>query len=184
MGRFSSLVFATHGITPLGYAAFGFTLGVTAGVLIRRVLPAIFAFAQIAMPLWIRPNLFPARHTVVPVTSLDGIYLQQGGLNGSHFNLGALDFPGQPGALVLSSGAVNAAGRATSTTPAACTGPSMQGASAAFFDCLASHGIREEISYQPASRYWAFGWTETAIYLALALAMAGYCFRRLGRRLS
>jgi ABC-type multidrug transport system ATPase subunit len=32
-----------------------------------------------------------------------------------------------------------------------------------------------------ASRYWRFQATETAIYLALALAMAGYCFRRLHR---
>jgi hypothetical protein len=131
MGRFSSLVFATHGITPLGYAAFGFALGVTAGVMIRRTIPAmavtlvIFAAVQIAMPLWIRPNLIPARHTVIPVTSLDSISLQQGGLNGSRFNLGALNLPGQPGAWILSSGAVNAAGQATSTTPAACTAPSM-----------------------------------------------------------
>ena len=55
--------FATHGITPLGYAAFAFALGVTAGALIRRTVPAmavtlaIFAALQIAMPLWIRPNL-------------------------------------------------------------------------------------------------------------------------------
>ncbi len=190
MGRFSSLVFATHGITPLGYAAFGFALGVTAGALIRRTVPAmavtlaIFAAVQIAMPLWIRPSLIPARHTVIPVTSLDNISLQQGGLNGNRFNLGALDLPGQPAAWLLSSGAVNAAGQATSTTPAACTALSDEGASPAFFNCLASHGIREAISYQPASRYWAFQWTETAIYLALALALTGYCFRRLSRRLS
>jgi hypothetical protein len=192
MGRFSSLVFATHGITPLGYAAFGFTLGVTAGALIRRAVPAmavtlaIFAFVQIAMPLWIRPNLIPARHTVISVTSLDGMYLQQheGGPNGSKFNLDALDLPSQPAAWVLSSGSVNAAGQVTTTTPAACTGPSMQGPSTTFFDCLASHGIREAISYQPASRYWAFQWAETAIYLVLALAMAGYCSLRLNRRLS
>jgi ABC-type multidrug transport system ATPase subunit len=35
----------------------------------------------------------------------------------------------------------------------------------------------EAITYQPASRYWRFQWTETAIYPALA----GYCFRRLSR---
>jgi hypothetical protein len=193
MGRFSSLVFATHGITPLGYAAFGFTLGVTVGALIRRAIPAmavtlaIFAFVQIAMPLWIRPNLIPARHAVVSVASLDGMSLQQNndGPNDSHFNLGALDLPSQPSAWVLSSGTVNAAGQTTHATPAACTVPSMQGgASPAFLDCLASHGIQEAISYQPASRYWAFQWIETGIYLALALAMAGYCFRRLSRRLS
>jgi uncharacterized membrane protein len=188
MGRFSSLVFATHGITPLGYAAFAFTLGVTAGALIRRTVPAmavtlaIFAAVQIAMPLWIRPNLFPADRTVIPVTSLDNISLQQGGFNGRSFNLGALDLPGQPGAWLLSSGAVNATGQTTSTTPAACTTHSNDTPS--FIDCLASHGIRETISYQPASRYWAFQWTETGIYLALALALTGYCFRRLNRRLS
>ena len=92
MGRFSSLVFATHGITPLGYAAFAFTLGVTAGALIRRTVPAmavtlaIFAAVQIAMPLWIRPHLFPARHSVIPVSSLESISLQQGGLNGASFS--------------------------------------------------------------------------------------------------
>jgi hypothetical protein len=189
MGRFSTLVFATHGITPLGYAAFAFILGVTAGALIQRTVPAmavtlaIFAAVQIAMPLWIRPNLFPAQHTTISVAALDSISLQQGGLNGSHFNLGALDLPGQPGAWLLSSGAVNAAGQATSTTPVACAQPDENG-SPGFMDCLASHGIKEAISYQPASRYWAFQWAETAIYLAVALALAGYCFRRLNRRLS
>jgi ABC-type transport system involved in multi-copper enzyme maturation permease subunit len=189
MGRFSSLVFATHGITPLGYAAFGFALGVTAGALIRRAVPAmavtlaIFAVIQIATPLWIRPNLFPARRTIVAVTSLSSISLQQGGLDGSHFNLGAENLPSQPGAWLLSSGAVNAAGQPVHTTPAACTTPSVANGPG-FFPCLARHGIREAISYQPASRYWAFQWAETAIYLALAVALAGYCFLRLNRRLT
>ncbi len=47
---------------------------------------------------------------------------------------------------------------------------------AAFVDCLGRQGIREAITYQPASRYWRFQWTETTIYLALALTC--YCFRR------
>jgi hypothetical protein len=188
-GRFSSLVFASHGITPIGYAAFAFTLGVTAGALIRRTIPAmavtlaIFAAVQIAMPLGIRPHLFPAHHTVIPVTSLDGIALSQGGLNGSSFTLNALDLPGQPAAWLLASGAVNVAGHPVSATPAGCTAPSIE-SSPDFFNCLASHGIREAVTYQPASRYWAFQWTETAIYLALALALAGSCFRRLSRRQS
>jgi len=187
MGQFSSLVFATHGIAPLGYAAFGFVLGVTAGALIRRAVPAmavtlaIFAVIQIATPLWIRPNLFPALRTVVAVTSLGSISLQQGGLDGSDFTLGAEALPGQPGAWLLSSGAVNAAGQPVRTTPAACTTPSVRNGPG-FFPCLARHGIREAISYQPASRYWPFQWAETALYLALAVALAGCCFVRLNRR--
>jgi hypothetical protein len=186
-GRFSSLVFASHGVTPLGYAAFAFTLGVVVGALIRRTVPAmavtlaIFAALQIAVPLWIRPHLFPARQIVVSVASLQEISLSQGGLNGSSFTLHALSVPGQPADWLLSSGSVNAAGQAVGTTPAACTAPSIENGPA-FFPCLASHGIRETITYQPASRYWDFQWTETAIYLVLALALAGSCFRQLSRR--
>jgi hypothetical protein len=50
--------------------------------------------------------------------------------------------------------------------------------------CLTSHGIQIAVTYQPVSRYWAFQGTETAIYLALALALTGFCFWRLVRRLS
>ena len=201
--RFSQLNFATHGITPLGYAAFAFALGVVAGALIRRTIPAmavtlaIFAALQVAMPLWVRPDLAPPVRTVIPVTSLGAAGPSQTGPGGDTFTLYATTVPGQPGAWLLSSGPVNTAGQATSATPTACasagsTGPGggPQGNAflpgqgpAAFVACLASHGIREAITYQPASRYWRFQATETAIYLALALALAGYCFRRL-RRLS
>ena len=199
--RFSQLNFATHGVTPLGYAAFAFALGVTAGALIRRTIPAmavtlaIFAALQVAMPLWVRPNLAPPDRTVIPVTSLGGAGPSQTGPGGDTFTLYALNIPGQPGAWLLSSGPVNAAGQPVSTTPAACTSVGGTGVSAgvqgrafppgqgpaAFVDCLGRHGIREAITYQPASRYWRFQWTETAIYLALALALAGYCFRQLSR---
>ena len=35
------------------------------------------------------------------------------------------------------------------------------------------------MTYQPGSRYWAFQAVETAIYLALALLLAGFCFLRI-----
>ena len=41
---------------------------------------------------------------------------------------------------------------------------------------MASRGIRETITYQPASRYWPFQWIETGIFLALALTLTGACF--------
>ena len=178
LSRFSPLAFATQGITPLGYAAFGFALGTAAGVLIRRTVPAmavtlaIFAAVQIAMPLWVRPHLFPAQHTVVSVASLDSLRPD--------------NIPGHPGAWLLSTQTVTVAGQPVYAAPAACPAPSLVKGSdsgeGAYLDCLASHGIREEFSYQPASRYWAFQGTETAIYLALALILAGYCFLRLNRR--
>ncbi len=105
------------------------------------------------------------------------------GPGGSTLTLVATSLPGQFGAWILSSGPVNAAGQPVSTTPAACTAPSIEN-SPDFPGCLTSQGIREAIRYQPASRYWPFQWTETAIYLTLALALTGYCFQRLNHRRS
>jgi hypothetical protein len=188
-GRFTQLIFASHGITPLGYAAFAFALGVTAGALIRRTIPAmavtlaVFAALQIAMPLWIRPHFAPADRSVIPV-ALGNFAGGATGPGGNTLTLVATSLPGQFGAWILSSGPVNAAGQPVSTTPAACTASSIENTPPDFYGCLTSQGIREAISYQPASRYWPFQWIETALYLVLALALTGYCFRRLGRRLS
>jgi hypothetical protein len=181
--RLSSWIFATHGITTLGYAAFAFTLGAATGALIRRTVPAmaitlaIFATIQVAMPLWVRPHLMPPDRTVVSGPS----FFESAGL--SVGTLRATIVPGQPEAWILSSGAINAAEQPVSTIPAPCLSPSAgKGASPNAGACMASRGIREAITYQPASRYWPFQWIETGIFLALTLALAGFCFWRLGRR--
>ena len=185
MGPFSLPAFDAHGVVPLSYAAFGFTLGVTVGVLFRRALPAmavtlaVFAAVQVAMPLAIRPNLFPPAHTTQSLAeSFSG--RQSVGIGGKFtFTLAYID--SEPGSWILSSGAADAAGRPVSIMPAAC-----QNAAASSGDptqCLVSHGIGIAASYQPASRYWPIQWTETGIYLALALALGGFCYWRLGRRL-
>ncbi len=169
--------FATHGITPLGYAAFAFALGTAAGALTRRVVPAmaltlaVFAAVQVAMPLWVRPHLVPPHRMTATIES-------------AALNFGSLTatvVPGQPGAWLLSSEAINGAGQPVSTLPAACQGPpSLKPPDPG--QCMENRGFREAITYQPASRYWPFQWIETAIFLALALALARYCFWRLGRR--
>jgi hypothetical protein len=177
-GRFSSLMFATHGITPLGYAAFAFTLGTTAGALIRRTVPAmavtlaIFAAAQLAMPLLVRPHLIPPDRTIA---TIDSAQLDFG-------NLTATVVPGQPGAWILSSGAINHAGQIVSNLPVACEAAVQGLKPSSPSECLETLGFREAITYEPASRYWPLQWIETGIFLALALALAGFSFWRLGRR--
>jgi hypothetical protein len=183
MGPFSLLAFDAHGIVPLGYAAFAFTLGVTTGTFVRRPLPAmaitlaVFAVVQVAMPLGIRPHLFSPLHSTVSVAQR---FSGQESVSGDTFTLTPDYIFGQPGAWLLASHAVNAAGQPVSIVPAACLGQHTGDP----MPCMASHGIEVAVSYQPVSRYWAFQWTETAIFLALALALAGLCFWRLSRRLS
>jgi hypothetical protein len=190
-GRFGPFVFPTHGITPLGYAAFGFALGVTAGLLIRRTLPAmavtlaIFAAVQLVTPLWIRPHVLPSSRTIATIAAAQANVYPA---SGSTIAVTGATVPGHPGAWITSSGAVNAAGQPVSTIPAACEsaipGGLGPGGSPALDNCLASHGIRVVVSYQPVSRYWPLQFAETGLFLALALALAGLCFWRLGRRLS
>jgi hypothetical protein len=184
LSPFSLLVFDAHGITPLGYAAFAFTLGVTAGVLLRRAVPAmavtlaIFAAVQLAFPLAIRPHLFPADHTTIALSSIQNSMGTDIHESGHTFAVTTGAVPGQPGAWIISSGTVNTTGQPVSALLPACATAQDQ------ISCMASRGTQVAVSYQPASRYWAFQGTETALYLALALALAGYCFWRVGRRLS
>jgi ABC-type transport system involved in multi-copper enzyme maturation permease subunit len=183
MSPFSLLAFDAHGIVPVGYAAFGFALGVTAGVMIRRAVPAmavtlvIFAAVQVAVPLAIRPSLFPPAHTTQSLTAnfSGGQQVSPGGQ--FRFTLDYLD--SQPGAWIFSSQAVNAAGQPVSVMPAACVNLANGGS----MPCLASHGIAIAVTYQPASRFWPIQWAETGMYLALAALLAGFCYWRVGRRL-
>jgi ABC-type transport system involved in multi-copper enzyme maturation permease subunit len=197
-GRFGWFVFPTHGITPLSYAAFGFALGVTAGLLTRRPIPAmaitlaIFAAVQFITPLWIRPNLFPTSQTTATIaTAGANVSLRAN----PRLMLTAGVVPGQPGAWIISSEGVNAAGQPVRTIPAACEpaishtlgahrGTTVGPGTTAVNNCVASHGIRVAESYQPASHYWPLQWSETGMFLILALALAGYCFWRLNRRRS
>jgi hypothetical protein len=174
------------GITPIGYAAFGFALGVTAGFFIRRTMPAmavtlaIYAAVMIAFPIWVRPHLIPPVTTTSALAPASPMNIQTRGGNTTLFPQTA-QRPSMPGAWVLSSQVVNQAGRPVYSVPAhACGGPSPSAStSQACTTYIASLNLRWTLTYQPGSRYWAFEWIETAIYLALALLLAGLCFLRI-----
>jgi hypothetical protein len=182
-GLFSSVSFASHGITPLGYAAFAFALGAAAGVLTRRALPAmaitlaIFAAVQLVMPLAVRPHLVPPSHTTASIEAADQVY----------GTLTADSVPGQPDAWIISSQALNPAGQPVTTIPAACNNANPSGEKGGTTQitpgqCMQSRGYQEAISYLPTSRYWPLQGVETGIFLVVALALAWFSFWRLGRR--
>ena len=177
VNRFTPLLFGAHGITPIGYAAFAFTLGVTAGVLIRRTLPAmattlaVFAGALVTMSLWIRPHLItPLRATLaLNPANINGVANASGG------RLKITAFVNIPGAWMLSNQTITASGHTSVPATQACS------PSGSFQTCNAYLGtlhLRQLVTDQPASRYWTFQWYEMAIFLALALALAGACFWR------
>jgi hypothetical protein len=181
--RLAPLLFGARGIAPVGYAAFAFALGVTVGVLVRRTVPAMavtiaaFTAVQLAMPLWIRPHLIAPVRRISPLNT--AFINELSVTNGGHMTV--IEAVKIPGAWVLSDQTITAAGHAfTGPATAACVS-----STASFDACQASVArlhLRQLVTYQPASRYWAFQWYETAIFLALAVALAGFCYWWVRRR--
>ena len=174
IARIAPPLFGAQGIVPIGYAAFAFTLGVTAGLLIRRTIPAMaatlagFALVQIAWPSWVRPHLIsPVRETLpFSVARLDEVMIGSGG------HMIVQDTASKPGAWILSNQAVKPGGQPFTGPPThACLGQGLQACNAS----IARLHLNQVITYQPASRFWAFQLYETAIFLALAVALAGFC---------
>jgi hypothetical protein len=177
--RMDPAVFGARGIAPVGYAAFGFVLGVTAGVLIRRTVPAMaatlaaFAGIQLARPIWVRPHLFSPVHVIAPLTSFNQLQVQ----DNTHMTV--IGSWNQPGAWVISNQSITPAGHLF-TGPA--TQPCLTGSSQACSTWLASKHLRQLVTYQPASRFWELQWYETGIFLGLALLLAGFCAWWISRR--
>ncbi len=179
-------VFSERGIAPAGYAAFAVALGVIAGMLIRRTVPAmavtlvVFTVVQFAMRALRQYLLTPVR--LISALGRGDILtagVQHGADGTTHTILtGNANIPG---AWVLSTQVINTAGKVVGGvalpgggSASACAGP--DGPAHGCFAQLASHGYRQLVIYQPASRFWAFQWYETAIFLALAAILAGFCF--------
>jgi ABC-2 family transporter protein len=176
LSRFQPLIFGTRDIVPIGTAALAFTMGVTAGLLLRRVLPAmaislaVFAAALVAMPLWVSPHLInPAQYTrAVTVNEATMDVTRNGQINDPVTTL--------PGAWILTDQVITTRGTVFTLigSPVCATGTRAECGT-----WLASQHLFQHVTYQPASRYWAYQWYETGIWLGLALALSGLCFWRI-----
>jgi hypothetical protein len=189
--RFFPVVFGTRGIAPLGYAAFAFALGVLIGLLIRRTVPAmavtlgLIAAVQIAFPLLVRPHLItPVRQdTAVTASAIQGLSVSGPQANATIQGV----FTGTeniPGAWVYSDATLTKAGSSNlGIVPAACNN---LGPGTSFQPCqqaLADRGLKQQLVYQPANRYWTFQALEFGIYLTVAILLAWGCFWAARRRL-
>jgi hypothetical protein len=182
--RLAPVAFAMRGIAPVGYAVFALVLGVAVGLVLRRTVPAmavtlaVFTLVQIAVPLWVRPHLVPPVTQTVTIAD----------------NIASIGFPGPGGPVrlevttgqrsdwILSNQTVDATGRAAAVPswfgdclPPTSAGPG-KGAMRACLARLGDLGYRQRVVYQPASRFWALQWAETALFLGLAGLLTWFCF--------
>jgi hypothetical protein len=209
MNRFTNAVFGERGLTPIGYAALACALGVAAGVVIRRTLPAMattlvaFIAARLAVAFWIRPHIIAPKIQNLALTLATTGY---GSSNGGPANL-LPNPPSFPNAWIYSTQIVDKSGRALTPTfvtdacprlgviaggppPSggsgrAVLGPAPAGVQSALQSCIAKVGatFHEVVAYQPASRYWAFQWYELAVCLGAAIVLAGFSIWWIRRRL-
>ena len=195
--RFGLASFGLHGVAPIGYAAFAFALGATAGVLLRRTIAAMavtgvgFAAARLAVTHWVRPNLASPVHeplSLTAISAIPGFGVQQ------PEGLVSLTPPtvGVPNAWVYSTAVVNKAGDARTSKHLLHTCPTLEqivksgkgGPTPSFQACLEklSATFHTVVTYQPADRFWPFQWAEMGIFLAAALALCGLSYWWLRRR--
>ena len=137
----------------------------------------LFAAVQIVMPLWARPHFIPPSHAATALEPAAMDFVNTSG-NGRFIKVGAaVDLPG---AWVLSTQMLTPEGQVF-TGPAP---PARMSNTAPFTECEAALGrldLRQLVTYQPASRYWAFQWYETGVFLVLAGALCGCCAGRIRR---
>jgi hypothetical protein len=175
-GRFDIM-----GTVPVAYSLFAMALGIAAGTLLRRTLPAIavtlagFIAARALIALLLRPHYMSAVTVFYKVTSgftPAGAYWQLAqGVVGPHGqqlaqpnNINYID--GVPASSLP--GACTQVSRGAFTPPASCT--------------QALSHFRAFLTYQPADRYWTFQGIETGIFLVLAAALIAVAAVTLLRR--
>jgi hypothetical protein len=200
--RFAPAVFDARDIVPIGYAAFAVSLGVTAGMLLRRTLPAMavtlaaFLGARLAFTFWARPHLMTPEHVDMPLTA--------GGLGFGPSAAGVTVFvepPSIANAWVISTEIVGQQGNVATSqvlhqfiesacpTIANLTENGQAGRAPAdasvFRNCAdqLAGSFHLAVNYQPADRYWTFQWIELAIFAGLTGILVGCCIWWTRRRL-
>jgi ABC-2 family transporter len=181
--RIKPMIYDARGVVPISYTLFAFILGVTAGMLIRRTLPAmaatlgVYIAAVVAMPLWIREHLTSAVHATpaFDLAKLAGIGLTRNGTL-------RVVAEAPANAWVLSNHVVTSTGSQVITANPQYCSPSKS--PEACQQWLGTLGLRQDLTYHPGSHFWSLQWAEAGIFLGLAVLLAGFCFWWIRRRVS
>ncbi len=155
---FSARVFGLLGVAFAAWTLAAFAIGVLAGMLIRRAVPAIAATLAAYAGLAFATGLWLREHYITPL---------------------ATSSPNPPGSAWAISGWYTKGGTfafgdhgqgIAETVRQLCGGP-CHGRVVAVEQLLAQHGYTHWTSYQPASRFWPFQWIEGGWLLALSVLL-------------
>jgi hypothetical protein len=166
---FSTRVFGLSGVAFAAWTLVAFAVGALAGMVIRRVVPAIAATLALYTGLALAAGLYLREHYMTPlVTSNLNLPGSAWAVSQWYTKDGRFAFPARGAQLVDTVVQLCPGSRDVSLGPEA---PGVSGISPA--QCLSQHGYTLWTSYQPGSRFWPFQWIEGGWLLVLsALLMA------------
>jgi hypothetical protein len=157
--RFDAPQFDIQGLVPVGYALFAAALGLAAGVLWRRSLPAMATTVGVFVAVRLLVELYARPHFIAPVTRTSS-FAQPDAVPS-----GALSISTD---VVLHGHVVSGPIAAPTQCVSANTRPEMN-------ECMHRLGYAIRAVYQPPGRFWTFQWIEFGIFAGLAalLVVAG-----------
>ena len=151
----STRVFDLHGIAFAAWTLAAFAIGVLAGMLIRRVVPAIAATLAVYAGLALTTAVYLRQHYMAPLLT------RQLNLPGSAWVVSQWYDKG--GTFAFPARGSQIASAVTRLCP--------QNSDLSPGQCLAQHGYSQWSSYQPGSRFWPFQWVEGGWLLALSVLL-------------
>jgi hypothetical protein len=150
-------LFNLHGITFAAWMLAAFAIGGLAGMLIRRVVPAIAATLAVYTGLAIAATLYLRQHYLTPLVTSNPNLPSSAWVIGHWWTKdGKFAFAGFPPDLLQQ------------FCPAPAAGSSGKPTTADLAQCVSQHGYTQWTSYHPASQFWAFQWIEAGWLLALS----------------
>jgi hypothetical protein len=175
--RLQASEFPTTGIAIVGWCLAAYAISVLAGLLWRRVLPALATALGIAFGLGIATSKFRL-HYLTPLRTrhLDFVPGSQT-IQQWWEKAGAVVSPTDLNSALQSAGVpqidIGGGGKTTPATPGEGTDP---------VTYLLHHGYTQWTSYQPGSRYWNFQWIEFGWLAALAVLLLAVTLLLVRRR--
>ncbi len=163
-----AVVFGLREVTFPAWTLAAFAAGALAGMLIRRVVPAIVAALAVYAGLAIAAAGFLRDHYLAPLVTSNPNVPGTAWIIGQWWTRGGrLAFAGNPPGTIVSqfcSFPQSPLRKDGGLPPAPAPG-------SAFAQCLAPHGYTQWTSYQPATRFWPFQWIEGGWLLALSVLL-------------
>jgi hypothetical protein len=154
-------LFDLRGVAFAAWTLAAFAIGVLAGMLIRRVVPAIAATLAIYAGLAVAAGMYLRQHYLTPLVIRNNFPPGSAQMLSRWWTKGGQPVSQSVVSQVLQGAPAQAAGKGGGGVPQ----------SSASVQFLSQHGYTQWISYQPASRFWPFQWIEGGWLLALSVLL-------------